>query len=354
MSRKGIWSKAFTGLFGILLATSLTACGGSTTQEPAAPTTTEPQKTETAAPAPAEPAKTFKIGVTQIVEHPALDAARKGFVDYLNENGFKEGEQVTYDFQSAQGSQDTAMTISQKFVADKVDMILAIATPTAQSAAQATKDIPILITAVTDPVSAKIVASSEKPGANVTGTSDMNPIKEQLELIKEVVPTAKKVGVLYNSGEANSVVQVDIAKSIAPDLGLELVERAVTNSSEVKQAAESFSGIDAIYVPGDNTVVSAIDTVLMVGEQTKIPVFAAEGESVKNGALMTYGLDYYHLGRQTGEMAVKILKGEAKPGDMPIETQKDLQLILNLKAAERFGVEIPASVLERANEKIDK
>ena len=248
---------------------------------------------------------------------------------------------------------DTATAIAQKFAADQVDMILAIATPTAQTAAQATKDIPILITAVTDPVSAKIVAAMDKPGANVTGTTDMNPIKEQLELIKEVLPEAKQVGVLYNSGETNSIVQIEIAKEFASQMGLELVERAVTNSSEVKQAAESLPKVDAIYVPTDNTVVSALEAVLIVGEKAKIPVFAAESESVNNGAIMTYGLDYYKLGRQTGEMAVKILKGEANPGDLAIESQKDLELIINKKAAERFGVEIPQSVIDRADQIIE-
>ncbi|MBP1932878.1 ABC transporter substrate-binding protein [Ammoniphilus resinae] len=337
------------GLLSASLAISLTACGGGSSS----PTTSETPES-TAKPADtSQEQKQLTIGITQIVEHASLDAAKKGFIDYLNENGYKEGEQVKYDFQSAQGDMNTATSIAQKFVGDKVDMILAIATPTAQAAAQATKDIPILITAVTDPVVTKIVSSMEKPGANVTGTSDMNPIKEQLELVKKINPDAKKVGVVYNSGEANSVVQIEIAKQAAPELGLELEERAITNSSEVKQAAESFSGIDAIYVPTDNAVVSALDTVLMVAEKQKIPVIAAEGDSVKNGALITYGIDYYELGKQTGQMAVKILKGEANPADMPIETQKDLQLIVNKKAAERFGVTLPQELVDGAAEIIE-
>lgn len=344
------WKKWAMGMLGASLALSLTACGGgSSTSQPAA--TPEKPAENTSTPAASE--KQLKIGVTQIVEHPALDAAKKGFVDYLNENGYKEGEQVTYDFQSAQGDMNTATSIAQKFTGDKVDLILAIATPTAQAAAQATKDIPILITAVTDPVSAKIVAAMDKPGANVTGTSDMNPIKEQLSLITDVKPEAKKVGVIYNSGEANSVVQIEQVKALAPELGFEIVERAVTNSSEVKQAAESFSGIDAIYIPTDNTVVSALDAVLMVAEKLKVPVIAGESESVKSGALLTYGIDYYELGRQTGEMAVRVLKGEAKPADMAIETQKDLQLFVNKKAAERFGVTLPQQLLDQADEVIE-
>lgn len=344
------WRKWMLSMVGTTLAFSLAACGGGSSTQTSS--TSEQPKDAASQPAADQAGEKITIGVSQIVEHPALDAAKKGFIDYLNENGYKEGENVTYDLQSAQGDMNTATSIAQKFSGDNVDMILAIATPTAQAAAQATKDIPIVITAVTDPVAAKIVSSMEKPGANVTGTSDMNPIKEQISLIKEIKPDAKKVGVLYNSGETNSVVQIEEVKKIAPELGLEFVERAVTNSSEVKQAAESLSGIDAIYVPTDNTVVSALDAVLMVAENMKIPVIAAEGESVKNGALLTYGIDYYELGRQTGQMAVKILKGEAKPADMPIETQKNLQLIVNKKAAERFGVTIPQKLLDEADELI--
>jgi putative tryptophan/tyrosine transport system substrate-binding protein len=337
---KKVLRKWTIGLFTTCLALSLTACGGAS--KPASTTDSSSNS------ASGSNAKKIRIGVTQIVEHPALDAAKKGFVDYLNENGFKENEKVVYDFQSAQGDMNTATSIAQKFASDKVDMILAIATPTTQAAAQATKEIPIVFTAVTDPVVTKIVKSMDKPGGNITGTSDMNPIKEQLQLIKEVKPQAKKVGVIYNSGEANSVVQIKLAKSLAPQLGLELVERAVTNSSEVKQAAESLSGIDAVYVPTDNTVVSALDSVLMVAKKSRIPVIASEGESVKKGALLTYGIDYYELGRQTGQLAVKILKGEAKPGDLPIETQKNLKLIVNQKAAKDFGVDIPKSLLDKA------
>jgi len=332
------------GLLGTTLALSLAACGGSSSS----PEPKQGEQKESAA-----NGEKVTIGISQIVEHASLDAAKKGFIDYLADNGYKEGEQVTYDFQNAQNDMNTATSIAQKFAGDKVDLILAIATPSAQSAAQATKDIPILFTAVTDPVVAKIVGSMDKPGANVTGTSDMNPIKEQLSLIKEIRPEAKKVGVIYNSGEANSVVQIDIAKKVAPELGLELVERTITNSSEVKQAADSLANVDAIYVPTDNVVVSALDSVLMVAEKGKIPVVAAEGDSVKNGALITYGIDYYELGKQTGAMAVKVLKGEAKPADMPVETQKDLKLIINKKSAERFGVTLPEELLSRANEVIE-
>lgn len=330
------WSSAIVGIAAL---TFITACGNGNEQSTATPGSAE--------------GKGIRIGVTQIVEHPALDASKEGFMDYLSEKGYKEGEKVTYDFQNAQGDMNTAISIGQKFASDRPDLIFAIATPTAQAVAQSVKDIPVIFTAVTDPVAAKIVPDMQKPGGNITGTSDMNPIKEQLSLVKEVKPDAKKVGVLYNSGEANSVIQIELAKKLAPELGIELVERAVTNSSEVKQAAESMGDVDAFYIPTDNTVYSALDAIFMVAQQKKLPVIAGEAEAVKKGALITFGIDYYELGRQTGEMAVKILSGEAKTAETPIENQKNLKLYVNKKAAERFGIEIPQALLDKADETLE-
>ena len=296
-----------------------------------------------------EEGQQITIGISQIVEHPALDSAQKGFIDGMTAAGYVEGEDVVYDIANAQNDKNNALTIAQKFVNDKVDMIFAIATPTAQAAAQATTDIPILITAVTDPVAAGLVETLDAPGGNVTGTTDMNPIAEQLELVKKFVPDAKKVGVIYNSGEVNSEVQVEIAKEVAGDLGLEIVEASVATSSDVSQAAASLVGrVDAIYIPTDNTVVSALETVLQVAEDNKIPVIAGEGDSVERGALATLGIDYYELGKQTAEMAVKVLKGEA-PASMVIETQKNMQLYINKTAAKNMGVEIPADLLKEAD-----
>ena len=296
-----------------------------------------------------EESQQITIGISQIVEHPALDSAQKGFIDGMTAAGYVEGEDVVYDIANAQNDKNNALTIAQKFVNDKVDMIFAIATPTAQAAAQATTDIPILITAVTDPVAAGLVETLDAPGGNVTGTTDMNPIAEQLELVKKFVPDAKKVGVIYNSGEVNSEVQVEIAKEVAGDLGLEIVEASVATSSDVSQAAASLVGrVDAIYIPTDNTVVSALETVLQVAEDNKIPVIAGEGDSVERGALATLGIDYYELGKQTAEMAVKVLKGEA-PAGMVIETQKNMQLYINKTAAKNMGVEIPADLLKEAD-----
>lgn len=329
--------KWMLGLLGTTLALSLAACGGANSS------------TEQGGEESATDGDQIRIGIIQIADHAALDAARNGFIDYLNENGYKEDEQVIYSYHNAQGDMNNATSIAQKLAGDEVDMILAIATQSAQAAAKATQDIPILITAVTDPVDANLAESADRPGGNVTGTSDMNPIKEQLELIKEIVPEAKTVGVIYNSGEDNSILQINMAKEYAEELDLEIVERAISNTSEVKQAVESLPDVDAIYVPTDNHVVAALESVVMYGEQKKIPVFSAEAESVKNGALITYGIDYYELGRQTGAMAIRVLKGEAQPAEMPIETLDNLELTINAKAAERFGVTIPQKLLDEAD-----
>lgn len=289
-----------------------------------------------------------KVGIVQIAEHPSLDAARKGFVDALAANGYKD-DKVNIIFKNAQGDIPTAQNIAQQFVADKVDLILAIATPAAQAAARATKEIPILITAVTDPVAAGLVQSMDNPGTNVTGTTDMNPVKEQLALVKKFKPDAKRVGIAYNAGETNSQVQVAAAEKAKGELGLEIVTVTVSTSAEVKQAVQSLVGrVDAIYVPTDNTVVTALESVLQVGEAHRLPVIVGEGDSVERGGLATYGLDYYKLGYQTGEMAVRVLKGE-KPSAMAIETQKDIKLIINAKAAEKQGVKIPDDLKQKAD-----
>ncbi len=335
-----------------LVLLSVTACG----QQGAAPANNQPAApaTGTSAPAPSTETKQLTIGISQFVEHPALDAAREGFVKQLAKNGFEDGKQVKIDVKSAQASMDTAISIAQKFEADKVDLVLAIATPTAQAAAQTSKEIPILFTAVTDPVEAGLVKAMDKPGANVTGTSDMNPVEEQLKLIKELKADAKSVGIIYSSGEVNSKVQVDAAKAVADKLGLTIREAAITSATEVKQAAESMVGkVDAFYVPTDNMVVSSIAAVLGVAESQKIPVIAGEENSVKSGAIATYGIDYTKLGEQTADMAAKILKGEAKPADMAVEMQADMKLVLNKKAAEKMGVTIPQAMLDRAGEVVE-
>jgi putative ABC transport system substrate-binding protein len=301
----------------------------------------------------AEEETTYNLGIIQIVEHAALDSARQGFLDALEENGYKEGEDLNVDYQNAQGDQSNLQTIANKFVTDQVDMVLAIATPSAITMASATTEIPILITAVTDPVAAKLVASNEKPGGNVTGTTDMAPVKEQFELVQRIIPTAKKVGVLYNSSEVNSQVQVEMVKVAAQELGMEIIEATVTGSAEVMQAAQSFVGkVDAIYAPADNVVASSMASVVSVAEKNQIPLFASVEEMVGDGAIGAIGIDYYKLGRQTGEMALRVINGE-NPAEMPIEALEDVDIIINKGAADRMGVTVPQEIMDQAKEIID-
>lgn len=292
--------------------------------------------------------KQFKIGIIQIVEHPALDSAREGFLETLKEKGYEEGKNLTVDYQNAQGDQSILQSITQKFSSAKLDLVLAIATPSAQAMASASQDIPILITAVTDPLEAKLVNSMDKPGKNVTGTTDMNPIKEQFELMKTLVPTVKKVGVIYNAGEVNSQVQVAIAKTVAAELGLEIVEATVTTSADVLQASQSLIGkVDTIYVPTDNMVVSAAQSVVQVSHKNLIPIISGESSVVDKGALGTIGINYKKLGKQTGEMALRVFKGE-KPQDMPIEAQNEFDTVLNQTTIDLFGITVPADISAKA------
>ena len=295
-------------------------------------------------------AESYTIGIVQLVEHLALDEARAGFIDALESEGFKDGDNLKIDYKNAQGEMPTAATISEGFVADGVDLILAIATPAVQAAATATDEIPILFTAVTDPVEAGVVEDMERPGTNVTGTTDMNPIKEQLELALEIDPDIKNIGVIYNTGEVNSVVQVDIAKEVAPELGLSVVEAIATNSGEVGTAAESLIGkVEAIYVPTDNTIVSALRSVVRVAEDHGLVLIAGDVESVENGAVATLGISYYGLGYQTGLMAVEVLKG-ADPATMPIVGSKEFTYAINKTAAQNMGLELPQSLIDKAEE----
>lgn len=291
----------------------------------------------------------LRIGVIQIVEHPALDSAREGFMQALNDLGYEEDRDVLYNIQNAQGDMSIAGTIAQMFVDEKKDLILAIATPTSQAMAQATDEIPILITAVTDPVAAGLVYSMENPGTNVTGTTDMTPVKTQLLLLKEIVPEVKRLGIVYNVGEVNSVVQVDIAKAAAAELDLEIIHATASTSGEVFQAAQSLVGrVDAIYVPTCNTAVSALESVVAVAEDYQLPLVVGEEDSVVRGGLATTGINYYDLGYQTGEMARLVIEG-ADPATLPIQSADRVETVINLSAAEAMGVVFPASLMERAH-----
>ena len=294
-------------------------------------------------------AEEYEIGISQFVEHPSLDLAREGFIDQLAEEGFIEGENIKIDLQNAQADFSTAQTIAQRFNQNKVDLVLAIATPSAQTAANVLKNTPVLITAVTDPVEAGIVQSMEKPGANITGTTDMNPVAKQLELIRDFLPEVKDIGILYNPGEVNSTVQVKLAKEKAKEMGINLEEATVSNSSEVSLAVSSLvDNVDAIYVPTDNIIVSAMPTVLQTAHNRQVPVFASENNSVEQGAIATLGIDYYQLGKQTGSMAARILNG-SNPAEMPVESSKQLKLYINKKSAEEINLKIPEDLLESAD-----
>jgi putative ABC transport system substrate-binding protein len=287
------------------------------------------------------------IGIIQYVEHVALDAAREGFVKALSDNGFVDGDNITIDVQNAQADQSNLSTISDRFVSNKVDLVLAIATPAAQSIAGKTTEIPIIGTAITDFVAAKLVNSNEAPGTNVTGTTDMNPIKEQIDLLVKLVPDAKTVGVIYTSSEDNSVVQAKIAKEAIEAIGLTYTEVTVTNSNDVQQAAQSIDEkCDAIYLPTDNVLASSMPVIYGVTVDSKTPVICGESGMVKNGGLATLGINYYDLGYQAGLMGVKILKGEAKPAEMPIESATDFDFAINGAVASEIGLEIPADLEE--------
>ena len=263
-------------------------------------------------------AQTKTVAITAIVEHPALDATRDGVIEALKAAGYTPGDTLKVEYQSAQGNPATAAQIARQFAGARPDVIVPISTPSAQAVVASTRDIPVVFTAVTDPVGAQLVRSLDKPGANVTGVSDMAPVAEHVALIREIVPSVKRLGVLYNAGEPNSVSLVKALKDEAQKAGLTVVEATATKSADAQPAARSLVGkADAIYVPLDNTVVSALESVVAVGQQAKLPVFSADTDSVARGTVASIGFDYRQVGRQTGEVVVRILKG-VKPSDVPV------------------------------------
>jgi len=292
------------------------------------------------------------VAVTQIVEHPALDAARKGLKETLAKAGFVAGKNLKWSYENAQGNAVTAGQIARKFVGAAPDVIVAIATPSAQTVAAATKTIPLVFSAVTDPVGAKLVANWEKPGKNITGVSDMSPINAHLKLIKDLMPNVKRLGVVSNPGETNSVTLVEMVKKEGPKLGMSVTVAAATKSGEVLQAARSLVGkVDAIYIPTDNTVVSAFEAVVKVGNDAKIPVFAGDTDSVARGAVAALGFNYYDVGVATGNSVIKILNG-TKPGDIPVSFVAKLELAVNLKSAKSMGLTIPKEMIASAKKVI--
>jgi putative ABC transport system substrate-binding protein len=289
------------------------------------------------------------VAVTAIVEHPALDAARDGVKEGLAKAGFVDGDTIDFIYESAQGQPATAAQIARQFVGDGAAVIVPISTPSAQAAAAATKDIPIVFTAVTDPLGAQLVGAFDKPGGNVTGVSDLSPIQDHIDLIKEISPDVKNLGVIYNPGEPNSVSLVNLLKELAGPSGLTIVESPATKSADAQQAARALVGkADAMYVPTDNTVVSALEAVIAVGEENDLPLFAGDTDSVKRGAVASVGFNYFDVGVQTGEMVARVLNGEA-PGDIAVIHASGTDLFVNPGAAERMGVSIPDATISRAN-----
>jgi len=297
--------------------------------------------------------KTYVIGITQIITHQALDDNRQGFMYQLAIEGFVEGDNVEYIFRNANGDMTLAATIANQFVADKVDLILAISTPIAQACVQAVEgtNIPVVFGSVTDPVAAGLIDSWDNPGGQVTGISDWADVPTQVRLVLDVVPSVKKLGTIYNAGETNSLVQIEALKNAKSSLGLtSIVEATASTTAEVLTAAQSLVGqVDAIWIPTDNTVVAGIAAVVSVCEANDIPLFAADTATVKNGAIGAIGVDYYELGKECGKVAARILRGE-KPADIPAKKVALSGLSLSPTNAAAMGVTIPEAVLDRATE----
>lgn len=317
-----------------LLATSLIGCSGSTNE----PSGESEQNNIT------------KIGITQIVEHPALDSSREGFLAALKDNGYEENKNIEVDFQNAQGDMPTTQTIAKKFVDDKVDMIFAISTPSAQAAYNATKEIPILITAVTDPVAAELVGSLETSGNNVTGTSDATPIDKQFQFIKDELPNVKTIGIMYNTSESNSEIQVQKAENLAKDLGLEIMAQGITSVNDVPQTLNSMiNKIDALYIPTDNMVASSMPIIAKTCFDNKKPIIGAEKAHVEAGAIVSVGIDYYQLGYETGLKAVKIIEGTS-PKDIPVSFQEETSIDINTDALKKLNISFSEDIMSKASE----
>lgn len=338
-------------LTAVMVMGIMTGCGAKAESQNTAAGAVETAETEDASAAAseaetetaAEDGKTYKIGVIQLVEHAALDASNQGFVAALDDAGIS----YEIDQQNAQNDQSACQTIAEKLVNDGNDLILAIATPAAQAVAGATSEIPILVTAVTDPADAGLVESNEVPGGNVSGTSDLTPVKEQIDLLQQLMPETKKVGIIYCSAESNSVFQADMAEAACADAGLESEVFTVSSSNEIQQVVESMVGkVDAIYAPTDNTIAAGMATVCMIANDNGLPVICGESGMVDAGGLATYGIDYYQLGYMAGEQAVDILVNGADISQMPIGylSADKCELQVNQEAADALGIDL--SVLQ--------
>lgn len=284
------------------------------------------------------------IGILQYMEHDSLSSAREGFLKELEEEGYVEGENLTVDYQNAQGDQANLQSMSERLVGEN-DAILAIATPAAQALANVTTEDPILFTAVTDPVDAGLVESNEEPGMNISGTSDIVPIEEQVALLLSIAPEANTVGIIYNSSEPNSKIQADMAQKSIEAKGVDVKVLTVTTTNDVQQVMTTLAQeVEAVYIPTDNTMASTMPTIKEITLEYQLPVVAGAAEMVETGALATYGINYEDLGRQTAKMALKIIKDGADPAELPVETSNKLELVLNEEIAEALGID-PASIV---------
>lgn len=294
-----------------------------------------------------------RVAITAIVEHPALDQARQGVIDELKDAGYVEGQNLTVEFQSAQGNTATAAQIAKKYAGDNPDVIVGIGTPSAQALIASTRTVPIVYTAVTDPVAANLVRSWEATGGNVTGVSDHLPLEPQVELIKAIVPTVKNVGFVYSPGEVNSTIVLKELQEVLDKDGIKVVAAPAQRTTDISTAVKSLQGhVDVIYTSTDNNVVSAYESMYQAAVQTKIPLIASDTSSAERGAVAALGGDYYGMGRQTGKLVVRILEGE-KAGDIPSEKPQKTQLYVNVKAAKQQGATLPQSMIDSATKVIE-
>ena len=306
-----------------------------------------------AAIAPAHAADQKLVAVTAIVRHPALDAVRDGIQDGLKADGYVVGKNLKWEYQDAQGNPGIAAQIARKFIGDQPSVIVAIATPSAQAVVAASKTVPVVFSAVTDPVAAKLVPSWDASKTNVTGVSDLLPLEPQMDLLKKVVPNAKRVGMVYDPGETNSTVVVKALREMLPKMGMTLVTAAAPRTVDVSSAARSLVGkVDVIYTNTDNNVVWAYEALVKVGEEAKIPLVASDTDSVKRGAVAALGINYHDLGEQTGHMVARILKGE-KPGDIKPEVSTKMRLFVNPGAAKKQGITLSDALIKSANQVVE-
>ncbi len=324
-----------------IVLVALAGCSG------AASSSTSLKASSSSAPASSQ-AKVYNIGIAQIVEHPSLNQIRESIIAELSTLGFKEGANVKYDYQNAQGDMANLKSICQKFSGAKYDLIVAIATPTAQAAAGETSTIPVIFSACTDPITSGLVSSLENPGKNVTGTSDAVSAEEIMKLALQLTPNIKTIGALYNASETNSVSVINDLKAFAAKKGLTVIEATATSTADVQQAVTSLVGkVDAIFTPIDNTVAAAMPIVAEVTTKNKIPYYVGADTMVTDGGFATYGINYDILGRETASMVAKVLKG-AKPGDIPVKLMTDMNIYINVATAKAIGIEIPAEIKAKA------